>query len=132
MRSLTLFLLSVMAGAVGAGHAGRIEGYLWPVVADVRIDLLSGPGEAVSRVVASLRKVRDCPLQEIHWHRVTAASSEVVLVVYGTGADVPPGPTVFRLGPAEIPIPSDEIIDHSFGEALHRCHRFWLTRTRLH
>ena len=131
MRRFTLLALAAIVLAVGWQYAGRLEGYLYPVVRDVAVTLHSPPGAHVSEVSATFRKARNCRFLEMHWHRVTVSGSDIVHVSYG-GGSAPPGNVTLGFGPTVIDMPSDDIVEHSFGEAIHRCHALWLTRTRLH
>ena len=131
MRRLTLLALAAVVLAVGWQRAGRLDGALLPVVRDVEVILHSPPGQHASEVTVKLRNARNCRFLEMHWHRVTVSGSDIVHVSYG-GGSAPSGNAVLGFGPTVIDMPSDDIVAHSFGEAIHRCHGFWLTRTRLH
>lgn len=111
-------------------QAGRLEGYLFPVVTPAALTAITPEGETFSRIAGHAERLRDCAFVRLEWYFGTFRNNSLVVVTFEEGArrrpigEMPFGPWLVQLTP-------DQLTRRSHAVVFHRCHALWLTETEF-
>lgn len=108
-----------------------------PVLDKLQIQSVTPISDKESELFVAFRKRRDCEYVGMAWFRDDGQNGldRVALVQMRPPGDVTPPNRPLglqRAGPWHVAIPADQIRTKSVVEVLHRCHPFWMTRTRFY
>lgn len=132
-----LVLMIVMPVLFTAGP--RHEGDWFPVTSPaeiVSIQAVSGGNASLIYVV--FEKYRDCEFIGLSWSEIRSdgvlARARIDFRPDGVRDDTDVNRVRGRqsAGPWLISLPPELLVSHSFAVASHRCHPFWLTKTRFY
>ena len=108
-----------------------------PVLDKLQIQSITPLSDKESELYVAFRKRRDGEYVGMAWFRDDgeAGLERVALVQMRRPGDVTPPNRPLglqRAGPWHVAIPAGEVRARSVVEVLHRCHPFWMTRTRFY
>jgi hypothetical protein len=112
-------------------YAGKIEGALFPVVVDTKIESANRISSLNTRVYGSAKKLRECSFVRIDWFLGTPDLGTYVPVTFEEQSKVRPAEG-FQFGPWVLRMSPEEVKDFSYAIVYHRCHPLWLTETRFY
>lgn len=114
--------------------APAIETKFFPVVGKLKIIDHISHRDGTTTITAAFTKKRACEYVGISWtHILPDGTHERVAVILGrdegdtSSPTRPVGTTV--AGPWKLPIPWDEVENHSLVQLYHRCNPMWLSTT---
>lgn len=128
MRAYTILLIVAWLFVIVFNNVpGTLEGYLFPVVTEFKIEEVSQD----SRVRGTFLKMRECQFREVTWYLTDGETKIPVSLTFEDGPKIRhEGRESY--GPWHVGIPSDRIRSESYVVVEHRCHPLWPTKTKLY
>jgi hypothetical protein len=120
-------MLAVLAFLMLAPVAGRVEGYVAPVVSDTRLLSVVPVGETRSRISGESRRIRDCSFVDVEF-RLIGQNNYAVADLELEEASKVRERGWFSFGPWLVQL-TPEQLSRSQAVVRHQCHAFWLTES---
>ena len=111
-------------------YGPRIEGYLFPVSANVRITSYLPKILGWTEISGAADKLRSCNFDRLEWFLENDGSIVRAEVNFLERTKARPSGD-FNWGPWAVRLEAREIETKSTAYVYHRCHPFWLTRTQF-
>ncbi len=108
--------------------AGVLEGAILPVLARMELSEIVEIDETHVQVQGRSRRLRSCAVDRIEWYLGAPRARALVDVIFVDGSGIA-AEDIF--GPFVLPMNDTQLRNRSHAVIFHRCHRFWLTQTRL-
>lgn len=123
---------AVMVVVFGVSVGPELEGSLLPVFDEITIKRLETASEDSVRVWGSGRKIRaHCEYKGIEWNvgdTITSADAPVIIEERSKARSS----GNFDFGPWVIKVKLDDFERNSFSYTYHKCHPFYLTKTKFY
>lgn len=125
--ALIKFFFAFLVAFYSVAFAGRIEGYIFPVVSQTQITKIEPVGEYHSRIWGVSVRERNCDFAGLTWKINVPPRSMNVEVIFEEGAKIRDDGK-FEFGPWLIHLPPGQL-KFSSAVALHECHPGYITET---